>query len=207
MELRELLTSYGFPGDDIPIIRGSAKLAMEHATDPNSPDVKCIYELMDAVDAYIPNPARPVDKPFIMPVEDVFTITGRGTVVTGRIEARRRQGRRGSGDRRPARHRKKVVTGVEMFKKSLDQGQAGDNVGHPAPRRGARGRGARKVLAKPGSITPHTKFTAAVYVLGKDEGGRHTPFFNKLSPAVLLPHHGRHRAHRAGSRPGDGHAR
>jgi elongation factor Tu len=182
MELRELLTSYGFPGDDIPIIRGSAKLALDHATDVNSPDVKCIYELMDAVDAYIPNPARPVDKPFIMPVEDVFTITGRGTVVTGRIEA----GVVKVGEEVEIIGLKdtvkKVVTGVEMFKKSLDQGQAGDNAGILL--RGVERKDVERgmVLAKPGSITPHTKFTAAVYVLGKDEGGRHTPFFNKYRP-------------------------
>ena len=182
MELRELLTSYGFPGDDIPIIRGSAKLAMEHATDPKCEEVKCIYELMDAVDAYIPNPARPVDKPFIMPVEDVFTITGRGTVVTGRIEAgivKVGEEVEIIGLRDTV---KKVVTGVEMFKKSLDQGQAGDNAGILL--RGVERKDVERgmVLAKPGSITPHTKFTAAVYVLGKDEGGRHTPFFNKYRP-------------------------
>jgi elongation factor Tu len=182
MELRELLTSYGFPGDDIPIIRGSAKLAMEHASDPKCEEVKCIYELMDAVDAYIPNPARPVDKPFIMPVEDVFTITGRGTVVTGRIEA----GIVKVGEEVEIIGLKdtvkKVVTGVEMFKKSLDQGQAGDNAGILL--RGVERKDVERgmVLAKPGSITPHTKFTAAVYVLGKDEGGRHTPFFNKYRP-------------------------
>jgi len=182
MELRELLTSYGFPGDDIPIIRGSAKLALDHATDVNSPDVKCIFELMDAVDAYIPDPARPVDKPFIMPVEDVFTITGRGTVVTGRIEA----GVVKVGEEVEIIGLKdtvkKVVTGVEMFKKSLDQGQAGDNAGILL--RGVERKDVERgmVLAKPGSITPHTKFTAAVYVLGKEEGGRHTPFFNKYRP-------------------------
>jgi len=182
MELRELLTSYGFPGDDIPIIRGSAKLAMEHATDPKCEEVKCIYELMDAVDSYIPNPTRPVDKPFIMPVEDVFTITGRGTVVTGRIEAgivKVGEEVEIIGLRDTV---KKVVTGVEMFKKSLDQGQAGDNAGILL--RGVERKDVERgmVLAKPGSITPHTKFTAAVYVLGKDEGGRHTPFFNKYRP-------------------------
>ena len=182
MELRELLTSYGFPGDDIPIIRGSAKLALDHATDVNSPDVKCIFELMDEVDAYIPDPARPVDKPFIMPVEDVFTITGRGTVVTGRIEA----GVVKVGEEVEIIGLKdtvkKIVTGVEMFKKSLDQGQAGDNAGILL--RGVERKDVERgmVLAKPGSITPHTKFTAAVYVLGKDEGGRHTPFFNKYRP-------------------------
>jgi elongation factor Tu len=182
MELRELLTFYGFPGDEIPIIRGSAKLAMDNCTNPNAPEVKCIYELMDAVDSYIPNPARPVDKPFIMPVEDVFTITGRGTVVTGRIEA----GVVRVGEEveiiglRPTV--KRVVTGVEMFKKSLDQGQAGDNAGILL--RGVDRKDVERgmVLAKPGSITPHTKFTAAVYVLSKDEGGRHTPFFNKYRP-------------------------
>ena len=182
MELRELLTSYGFPGDDIPIIRGSAKLAMEHATDPKCEEVKCIFELMDAVDAYIPNPARPIDRPFIMPVEDVFTITGRGTVVTGRIEAgivKVGEEVEIIGLRDTV---KKVVTGVEMFKKSLDQGQAGDNAGILL--RGVERKDVERgmVLAKPGSITPHTKFTAAVYVLGKDEGGRHTPFFNKYRP-------------------------
>jgi len=182
MELRELLTSYGFPGDDIPIIRGSAKLAMENATNVNAPEVKCIYELMEAVDSYIPDPARPVDKPFIMPVEDVFTITGRGTVVTGRIEAgvvKVGEEIEIIGLRDTV---KKVVTGVEMFKKSLDQGQAGDNAGILL--RGVERKDVERgmVLAKPGSITPHTKFTAAVYVLGKDEGGRHTPFFNKYRP-------------------------
>jgi elongation factor Tu len=182
MELRELLSSYGFPGDDIPIIRGSAKLAMENASNVNAPEVKCIFELMDAVDSYIPDPARPVDRPFIMPVEDVFTITGRGTVVTGRIEAgivKVGEEIEIIGLRDTV---KKVVTGVEMFKKSLDQGQAGDNAGILL--RGVERKDVERgmVLAKPGSITPHTKFTAAVYVLGKDEGGRHTPFFNKYRP-------------------------
>jgi elongation factor Tu len=182
MELRELLTSYGFPGDEIPIIRGSAKLAMDNATNPKAPEVQCIYELMEAVDSYIPNPARPIDKPFIMPVEDVFTITGRGTVVTGRIEA----GIVKVGDEVEIiglrETVKRVVTGVEMFKKSLDQGQAGDNAGILL--RGVDRKDVERgmVLAKPGSITPHTKFTAAVYVLSKDEGGRHTPFFNKYRP-------------------------
>ncbi|HLO69072.1 MAG TPA: elongation factor Tu [Holophaga sp.] len=182
MELRELLSSYGFPGDDIPIIRGSAKLAMDNATNPGAPECKCIYDLMEAVDNYIPDPARPVDKPFIMPVEDVFTITGRGTVVTGRIEAgivKVGEEVEIIGLRETV---KKVVTGVEMFKKSLDQGQAGDNAGILL--RGVERKDVERgmVLAKPGSITPHTKFTAAVYVLGKDEGGRHTPFFNKYRP-------------------------
>lgn len=182
MELRELLTSYGFPGDDIPIIRGSAKLALEHASEPDAPEVQCIHELMDAIDSYIPNPARPIDKPFIMPVEDVFTITGRGTVVTGRIEAgivKVGEEVEIIGLRDTV---KKVVTGVEMFKKSLDHGQAGDNAGILL--RGVERKDVERgmVLAKPGSIKPHTKFTAAVYVLGKDEGGRHTPFFNKYRP-------------------------
>jgi elongation factor Tu len=184
MELRELLSIYGFAGDDIPIVRGSAKLAMEDAVGGNvdSENTKCIYELMDAVDAYIPDPPRATDRPFLMPVEDVFTITGRGTVVTGRIE----QGivRVGEeieiiGIRDTV---KKVVTGVEMFKKTLDQGEAGDNAGLLL--RGIERKDVERgqVLAKPGSIKPHTKFTAAVYVLTKDEGGRHTPFFNKYRP-------------------------
>ncbi|MCE1227978.1 MAG: elongation factor Tu [Firmicutes bacterium] len=184
MELRELLSSYEFPGDDIPIVRGSARNALDKATggDINAEEVKSIYELMDAVDSYIPDPARPKDKPFLMPIEDVFTITGRGTVVTGRIEA----GIVKVGEEveivgiKPTV--KKVVTGVEMFKKLLDQGEAGDNAGILL--RGVERKDVERgqVLAKPGSIKPHTKFTAAVYVLGKDEGGRHTPFFNKYRP-------------------------
>ena len=184
MELRELLSSYEFPGDEIPIIKGSARLALDKATggDIDAPEVACIYELMDAVDNYIPDPARPKDKSFLMPIEDVFTITGRGTVVTGRIEA----GIVKVGDEveivgiKPTV--KKVVTGIEMFKKLLDQGEAGDNAGILL--RGVERKDVERgmVLAKPGSITPHTKFTAAVYVLGKDEGGRHTPFFNNYRP-------------------------
>jgi len=184
MELRELLSSYGFPGDDIPIVRGSAKLALDDAMAGNmdTTNTKSIYELMDAVDSYIPDPGRPTDKPFLMPVEDVFTITGRGTVVTGRIE----QGIVRVGEDieivgiRPTL--KKVVTGVEMFKKTLDEGRAGDNAGILL--RGIERKDVERgqVLAKPGSITPHTKFTAAVYVLTKEEGGRHTPFFNKYRP-------------------------
>jgi elongation factor Tu len=184
MELRELLSSYGFPGDDIPIIRGSAKLAMDDAVAGNilTENTKSIYDLMDAVDSYIPDPGRPTDRPFLMPVEDVFTITGRGTVVTGRIE----QGIVRVGEEieivgiRPTL--KKVVTGVEMFKKTLDEGRAGDNAGILL--RGIERKDVERgqVLAKPGSITPHTKFTAAVYVLTKEEGGRHTPFFNKYRP-------------------------
>ncbi len=185
MELREMLTSYGFPGDDIPIVRGSAKLAMDSG-DPAAPETACIMELMDAVDSYIPQPARPKDKPFLMPIEDVFTITGRGTVVTGRIEA----GVVKVGEEieivgiKPTV--KKVVTGVEMFKKLLDQGEAGDNAGILL--RGVERKDVERgqVLAKPGSIKPHFKFTAAVYVLNKEEGGRHTPFFNKYRPQFFF---------------------
>ncbi len=181
LELRELLTSYDFPGDDIPIIRGSALKAME-AEDVNSPDVKCIFELMDAVDSYIPEPVREIDKPFLMPVEDVFTISGRGTVVTGRCE----RGVIKTGDEveiigiRPTI--KTVCTGVEMFRKTLDEGRAGDNIGIliRGTKREEVERG--QVVAKPGSITPHTKFMAEVYVLKKEEGGRHTPFFTGYRP-------------------------
>jgi elongation factor Tu len=181
MEIRDLLTSYQFPGDDIPIIKGSAKLALE-AGDPSKDDAKCVLDLMDAVDSYIPDPIRAIDKPFIMPVEDVFTITGRGTVVTGRIEA----GIVKVGDEIEIvgirDTQKKIVTGIEMFRKSLDQGQAGDNAG--VLLRGIERKDVERgqVLCKPGSITPHTKFTAQVYVLSKEEGGRHTPFFNKYRP-------------------------
>ena len=184
MELRELLSAYEFPGDDTPIIRGSARLALDAATSGNIDDkeVKFIFELMDAVDSFIPQPARPKDKPFLMPIEDVFTITGRGTVVTGRIEqgiVKVSEEVEIVGIRDTV---KKVVTGVEMFKKLLDQGEAGDNAGILL--RGVDRKDVERgqVLAKPGSITPHTKFTAAVYVLSKDEGGRHTPFFNKYRP-------------------------
>ncbi len=188
MELRELLSAYEFPGDDIPIVKGSARLALDKATggDIDAPEVGCIYELMEAVDSYIPDPARPKDKPFLMPIEDVFTITGRGTVVTGRIEA----GVVKVGEEieivgiKPTV--KKVVTGIEMFKKLLDQGEAGDNAGILL--RGVERKDVERgqVLAKPGSIKPHSKFTAAVYVLGKDEGGRHTPFFNKYRPQFFF---------------------
>jgi elongation factor Tu len=181
LELRELLSSYDFPGDDIPIIRGSALRALE-AGDPSHPDCKCIMELMDAVDSYVPLPVREVDKPFLMPVEDVFSISGRGTVVTGRVE-------RGTvkvneeveiiGIRDT---RKTVVTGVEMFRKVLDSGQAGDNVGLllRGIKRDDVERG--QVVAHPGSITPHTRFRAETYILSKEEGGRHTPFFNGYRP-------------------------
>jgi elongation factor Tu len=181
LELRELLTAYEFPGDDIPIIRGSALKALE-ADDIDSPDVKSITELMDAVDAYIPQPLRDLDKPFLMPVGDVFTISGRGTVATGRID----RGVVKVGEEveiigiRPTT--KTVCTGVEMFRKTLDEGRAGDDVGLLL--RGIKREEVERgqVIAKPGSITPHTKFQAAVYVLTKEEGGRHTPFFNGYRP-------------------------
>jgi len=187
LELRELLSSYEFPGDEVPIIRGSALKALEStSTDPNAPEYKCILDLMDAVDNYIPTPERPLDKPFLMPVEDVFGIKGRGTVVTGRIE----RGTVKPGDEVEIvglrETRKTTVTGVEMFKKMLEEGQAGDNVGCllRGIERDEVERG--QVLAKPGSITPHTKFSAQVYVLSKEEGGRHTPFFNGYRPQFYL---------------------
>ncbi|HQP24688.1 MAG TPA: elongation factor Tu, partial [Smithellaceae bacterium] len=181
LELRELLTQYEFPGDDIPIVRGSALKALE-AEDTNSPDVKCIAELMDAVDNYVPEPKRDTDKPFLMPVGDVFTISGRGTVVTGRVD----RGIIKVGEEveiigiRPTI--KTVVTGVEMFRRTLDEGRAGDDVGLLI--RGIKREEVERgqVVAKPGSITPHTKFEAAVYVLTKEEGGRHTPFFSGYRP-------------------------
>jgi elongation factor Tu len=181
LELRELLTAYEFPGDDIPIIRGSALKALE-SDDSNSPDVKSIWELMEAVDNYIPEPKRDTDKPFLMPVGDVFTISGRGTVVTGRVD----RGIVKVGEEveiigiRPTI--KTVVTGVEMFRKTLDEGRAGDDVGLLI--RGIKREEVERgqVVAKPGSITPHTKFEAAVYVLTKEEGGRHTPFFTGYRP-------------------------
>ncbi|MCX7614599.1 MAG: elongation factor Tu, partial [Clostridiales bacterium] len=184
MEVRDLLSKEKFPGDDIPIIKGSALKALEStSTDVNAPEYACIKELMDAVDSYIPTPDRKADLPFIMPVEDVFTITGRGTVATGRVER---------GQLKLSEEveivglmeapRKTVVTGIEMFRKLLDYAEAGDNIGTLL-------RGVQKneiergqVLAKPGSIKPHTKFRGQVYVLSKDEGGRHTPFFNNYSP-------------------------
>ncbi len=181
LELRELLSSYDFPGDDIPIIRGSALKALESG-DPASEWGQKIMELLDAVDNYIPLPERAVDKPFLMPVEDVFSISGRGTVATGRVE----RGIIKVGEEvevvglKPTA--KTVVTGVEMFRKLLDEGQAGDNIG--ALLRGLKREEVERgqVLAKPGSITPHTKFKAEVYVLTKEEGGRHTPFFNGYRP-------------------------
>ncbi len=181
LELRELLSSYDFPGDDIPIIRGSALKALESG-DPASEWGQKIMELMDAVDSYIPMPERAIDKDFLMPIEDIFSISGRGTVVTGRIE----RGIVKVGDEveivgiRPTT--KTIVTGVEMFSKLLDQGQAGDNIG--VLLRGTKKDDVERgqVLAKPGSITPHTKFKGEVYVLTKEEGGRHTPFFNGYRP-------------------------
>ena len=185
LELRELLSKYDFPGDDIPIIKGSALKALE-SDDFNAAEVKPIFELMDALDSYIPEPVRDIDKPFLMPIEDVFTISGRGTVVTGRVE----RGQVKVGEEVEivgfAPTQKTVCTGVEMFRKTLDYGQAGDNVGLLL-------RGIKKdevergqVVAKPGSITPHTKFKAEVYVLTKEEGGRHTPFFTGYRPQFYL---------------------
>jgi elongation factor Tu len=187
LELRELLTSNQFPGDEIPIIRGSALKVLEStSTDPNAPEYACIWELMKAVDEYIPQPQRPVDQPFLMPIEDVFGIKGRGTVVTGRIE----RGVVKVGEEIEIvglkESRKTTVTGVEMFKKLLDQGEAGDNVG--CLLRGIEREDVERgqVLAKPGSITPHRKFQGEVYVLSKDEGGRHTPFFNGYRPQFYM---------------------
>ncbi len=181
LEVRELLTNYGFPGDEVPVIRGSALKALE-ANDPNSEDAKCIFELMDAIDNYIPEPVRDVDKPFLMPIEDVFSISGRGTVVTGRVE----RGVIRVGDEVEivgfGPTLKTVCTSIEMFRKVLDEGRAGDNIGILL--RGIKKEEVErgKVVAKPGSITPHTKFRAEVYVLKKEEGGRHTPFFSGYRP-------------------------
>ncbi len=181
MEIRELLSKYDFDGDNTPIVKGAAYPALQ-ATDPNAPECKCIQDLMDAIDSWIPEPQREVDKPFLMPIEDVFSIEGRGTVVTGRVE----RGEVKVGDVveivgiKPTE--KTTITGVEMFHKELDKGQAGDNIGCLL-------RGTRKdqvergqVLAKPGTITPHTTFTAEIYVLSKEEGGRHSPFFSNYRP-------------------------
>jgi elongation factor Tu len=181
LELRELLSKYDFPGDDTPIIRGSALRALE-SDDPDSEDAKCIFELMAAIDSFIPEPKRDIDKPFLMPVEDVFSISGRGTVVTGRVdrgivkvgEAVEIVGIRTT--------QKTVCTGVEMFRKLLDEGRAGDNIG--VLLRGTKREEVERgqVVAHPGTITPHTKFKAEVYILSKEEGGRHTPFFNGYRP-------------------------
>ena len=184
MEIRELLSEYEFPGDDIPIIKGTALGVLEsNSSDPDAPEYACIHELMAAVDSYIPTPERKADQPFLMPVEDVFTITGRGTVATGRVE----RGQLKLGEEVEIvglqdEKRKTVVTGIEMFRKLLDYAEAGDNIG--ALLRGVQRTEIERgqVLAKPGSIHPHTKFHGQVYVLTKDEGGRHTPFFNNYRP-------------------------
>ena len=181
LELRELLSKYEFPGDDIPIVRGSALQALESGA-PGASETACIFELISAVDEYVPTPQRAVERPFLMPVEDVFTISGRGTVATGRVE----RGVVTVGDDVEIvgmkETHKTVATGVEMFRKILDRGEAGDNIGGllRGVKRDEIERG--QVLAKPGSITPHTRFQAEVYVLSKDEGGRHTPFFNGYRP-------------------------
>ena len=186
LEVREVLSKYGFPGDTLPVVRGSALKALEAPDNPADPAYACIQELMDAVDSYIPTPERAVDKPFLMPVEDVFGIKGRGTVATGRVERGivKVQEEVEIVGVRPTR--KVVVTGVEMFKKLLDEGRAGDNIGTllRGIERDDIERG--QVLAKPGSIKPHTKFMAQVYVLTKEEGGRHTPFYNGYRPQFYL---------------------
>ena len=184
MEIRELLNDYDFPGDDVPIIRGTALGVLESdSTDPNAPEYACIHELMDAVDEYIPTPERKADQPFLMPVEDVFSITGRGTVATGRVE----RGQIKMGEEVEIvglmdAPRKTVITGIEMFRKLLDYAEAGDNIGTLL--RGIQKNEVERgqVLAKPGTIHPHTKFKGQVYVLKKEEGGRHTPFFNNYRP-------------------------
>ena len=184
MEVRDLLTEYGFPGDDIPVIKGSSLKVLESTSkDPNDEVYQPIKELMDAVDSYIPTPERPVDQPFLMPIEDIFSITGRGTVATGRVE----RGEVKVSDEveivgLSTEKKKSVVTGVEMFRKLLDQAEAGDNIG--VLLRGIQRTDIERgqVLSKPGSIHPHTKFAAQVYVLTKEEGGRHTPFFNGYRP-------------------------
>ena len=188
LELREMLTGYEFPGDDIPIIHGSALAALQSdSTDPNAPEYECINNLMDAIDSYIPMPERETDKPFMMPVEDVFSIKGRGTVVTGRID----RGMVHTGD--PVeivglqeKSMDSVVTGVEMFHKILDEGMAGDNVGLLLRGVGREEVERGMVVAKPGSITPHTKFEGEVYVLTRDEGGRHSAFFSGYRPQFFI---------------------
>ncbi len=188
MEIRDLLSEYDFPGDDTPIVKGSGLQVLESASnDPNAPEYACIKELMDAVDSYIPSPERTTDMPFLMPVEDVFSITGRGTVATGRVE----RGVAHVGDEVEIvgltdESRKVVITGLEMFRKQLDDAQAGDNVG--ALLRGVQRNEIERgqVLAKPGTINPHTSFKGEVYVLTKDEGGRHTPFFNNYRPQFFF---------------------
>ena len=183
MEVRDLLSEYGFPGDEIPIIKGSSLNVLEStATDPNAPEYACMKELMEAVDSYIPTPERPIDQPFLMPVEDVFTITGRGTVATGRVERGvvKVQDEVEIVGIKPVN--KSVVTGVEMFRKLLDQAEAGDNIGVLLRGIDRKDIERGQVLAKPGTIHPHTKFTSQVYVLTKEEGGRHTPFFDGYRP-------------------------
>jgi elongation factor Tu len=187
LEIRDLLKKYKFPGDEIPIVRGTALAAMESpSTDPDAPEYKCIWEILNAIDEYIPTPDRPRDQPFLMPIEDVFGIKGRGTVVTGRIE----RGIVRTGDELEIvgirDTRKTVCTGVEMFRKTLDSGEAGDNVG--CLLRGIERDDVERgmVIAAPGSIKPHTKFEGEVYVLSKDEGGRHTPFFNGYRPQFYI---------------------
>ena len=188
MELREMLTGYGFPGDDIPIIHGSALAALQSdSTDPEAEEYKCINDLMDAVDSYIPMPVREMDKPFMMPIEDVFSIKGRGTVVTGRID----RGMIHTGD--PVeivglqeKSMNSVVTGVEMFHKLLDEGMAGDNVGLLLRGIGREDVERGMVVAKPGSITPHTKFEGEVYILTREEGGRHSAFFTGYRPQFFI---------------------
>jgi len=181
LEVRELLSQYDFPGDDIPVIKGSALKALESG-DPDAPENKCIFELLEALDSYIPTPERDLDKPFLMPVEDVFSITGRGTVATGRIE----RGRVHTGDKVEIvgirETQNTVCTGVEMFRKILDEGQAGDNVGLLLRGMDKKDVERGMVVCQPGSVTPHTKFKGEVYVLTKEEGGRHTPFFTGYRP-------------------------
>jgi len=190
LEVRELLSQYHFPGDDIPLIKGSALRALESG-DPQAPECASIFELLEAVDSYIPVPERDIDKPFLMPVEDVFSISGRGTVATGRVD----RGVIEVGDEVEIvglrETVKTVATGVEMFRKLLDRGEAGDNIG--VLLRGLKREDVERgqVLAVPGSITPHTRFEAEVYVLKKEEGGRHTPFFTGYRPLVLFSHHRR----------------
>jgi elongation factor Tu len=187
LELRELLTSYGFPGDDIPIVRGSALEALESGSmDPEAPEYESIWEVLRVVDEYIPTPEREIDKPFLMPIEDVFSIKGRGTVVTGRVERGVVKVNEEVEIVGLKETRKTVATGVEMFRKLLDQGQAGDNIGcllrgidRDEVERGM-------VLSQPGSITPHTTFQSEVYVLKRDEGGRHTPFFAGYRPQFYI---------------------
>ena len=187
LELRELLDGYGFPGDDIPIIHGSALQALQSdSSDPGAPEYECIWELMKAVDEYIPTPERETDKPFLMPIEDVFSIKGRGTVVTGRVERGRVRAMEEMEIIGLRETRKTVVTGVEMFRKTLDEGIAGDNIG--CLLRGIDRDDVERgmVLAAPGSIKPHTTFEGEVYVLRKDEGGRHTPFFDGYRPQFYI---------------------